>query len=93
MPASRCWTCTAAIRHPSRVSALILLVPLAYKPPSLADSAPPTPAWVEAAMMRLIGSDFLVWAAIHVARDHVIGLVLATPPDLLTSAARRSGRG
>jgi pimeloyl-ACP methyl ester carboxylesterase len=76
-----------AIRHPDRVSALILLVPLAYKPPTQADSAPPMPAWVEATMMQLIGSDFLFWAAIHVAREQVIKLVLATPPELLTSAS------
>jgi pimeloyl-ACP methyl ester carboxylesterase len=76
-----------AIRHPDRVSALILLVPLAYKPPSQADSAPPMPAWVEATMMQLIGSDFLFWAAIHVAREQVIKLVLATPPELLASAS------
>jgi len=76
-----------AIRHPDRVSALILLVPLAYKPPSQADSAPPMPAWVEAAMMRLIGSDFLFWAALHVARDQVIKVVLATPPELLATAS------
>lgn len=75
-----------AIRHPDRVSALILLVPLAYKPPSQADSAPPMPAWVEATMMRLIGSDFLFWAALHVARDQVIKVVLATPPELLATA-------
>ncbi len=85
------------IRHPDRVSALIMLVPLAYKPPSQADSAPPMPAWVEAAMMRLIGSDFLFWAALHVARDQVIKVVLATPPELLATAslqerARRSLR-
>jgi pimeloyl-ACP methyl ester carboxylesterase len=76
-----------AIRHPDRVSALILLVPLAYKPPSQADSAPPMPALVEAAMMQLIGSDFLFWAALHVARDQVIKGVLATPPDLLAAAS------
>jgi pimeloyl-ACP methyl ester carboxylesterase len=76
-----------AIRHPDRVSALILLVPLAYKPPSQADSAPPMHAWLEAAMMQLIGSDFLFWAAIHVAREQVIQLVLATPPALLTPAS------
>jgi pimeloyl-ACP methyl ester carboxylesterase len=76
-----------AIRHPDRVSALILLVPLACKPPSQADSAPPMPAWVEATMMRVIGSDLLFWTAIHVARDQVIKLVLATPPELLTSAS------
>jgi pimeloyl-ACP methyl ester carboxylesterase len=76
-----------AIRHPDRVSALILLVPLAYKPPSQADSAPPMPAWVEAAMIRVIGSDFLFWAALHVARNQVIKVVLATPPELLTTAS------
>lgn len=76
-----------AIRHPDRVSALILLVPLAYKPPSQADSAPPMPAWVEATMMRLIGSDFLFWAALQVARDQVIRVVLATPPELLATAS------
>ena len=76
-----------AIRHPDRVSALILLVPLAYKPPTQADSAPPMPAWVENTMMRLIGSDFLFWAALHVAREQVIKHVLATPPELLTAAS------
>ena len=76
-----------AIRHPDRVSALVLLVPLTYKPPALADSAPPMPSWVEGAMMRLIGSDFLFWAAIHVARDQVINIVLATPPELLKAAS------
>ena len=75
-----------AIRHPDRVSALVLLVPLAYKPPTQAESAPPMPAWVEKLMMRMIGSDFLFWAALHVARDQVIQLVLATPPGLLKSA-------
>ncbi len=75
-----------AIRHPDRVSALVLLVPLAYKPPTQADSAPPLPPWIEKTMMRLIGSDFLFWAALHVARDQVIKVVLATPPELLTHA-------
>jgi 2-hydroxy-6-oxonona-2,4-dienedioate hydrolase len=76
-----------AIRHPDRVSALVLLVPLAYKPPTQADSAPPMPPWVENTMMRMIGSDFLFWAALHVARDQVIKVVLATPPGLLTAAS------
>ena len=76
-----------AIRHPDRVSALVLLVPLAYKPTTQADSAPPMPPWVENTMMRLIGSDFLFWAALHVAREQVIKVVLATPPELLTTAS------
>ncbi len=76
-----------AIRHPGRVSALVLLVPLAYKPPAQADSAPPLPAWVENTMLRLIGSDFLFWAALQLARDQVIKVVLATPPALLATAS------
>ena len=76
-----------AIRYPDRVSALVLLVPLAYKPPTQADSAAPMPAWVENTMMRMIGSDFLFWVVLHVARDQAIKLVLATPPGLLTTAS------
>ncbi len=78
-----------AIRHPDRVSALILVVPLAYKPPTQPDSAPRMPAWVENTMMRMLGSDFLFWAALHVARDQVIKVVLATPPELLGAASPR----
>ena len=76
-----------AIRHPDRVSALVLMVPLAYKPGALADSAPPLAPWVEATLMRLIGSDFLFWAGLHVARDSLTKLVLATPPEQVASAS------
>ena len=76
-----------ALRHPDRVSALILLVPITYKPPTRANSAAPMPAWVEKTMMRMLGSDFLFWAATHLAREQVIKLVLATPPELLTGAS------
>ena len=76
-----------ALRHPERVSALVLMVPLAYKPPTQADSARPMPAWVENSMMQMFGSDFLFWAATHIARDTVIKTVLATPPQLLNSAS------
>jgi 2-hydroxy-6-oxonona-2,4-dienedioate hydrolase len=76
-----------AIRHPDRVSALVLLAPLAYKPPDQANSAPPLPSWVEETMMRVIGSDFLFWIALHAARDQMIRVVLATPPTLLTAAS------
>ncbi len=76
-----------AIRHPDRVSALILLVPLTYKPPEIAGSAKPLPAWVESTMMTALGSDFLFWAGSHVARDQMIQTVLATPPQVLASAS------
>ena len=76
-----------AIRHPDRVNALVMLVPLTYKPPTQEASAPAMPLWIEATMMRLISSDFLFWAAMHLARDQVIKVVLATPPDLLLQAS------
>ena len=76
-----------AIRHPDRVSALILLAPLTYKPPGVAGTAMPMPAWIENMMMTALGSDFLFWTASHVARDTMIRTVLATPPELLAAAS------
>ena len=76
-----------AIRHPARVSALVLLVPLAYKPATVANSASPLAAPAEAILMRLIGSDLLFWTGLHVARDQVIRYVLATPPEQVAAAS------
>ena len=76
-----------AIRHPDRVSAMVLLVPLAYKPSTSADSAKPLAPWAEALLMRLIGSDFAFWAGLHMARDQVIRYVLATPPEQVSAAS------
>lgn len=76
-----------AIRHADRVSALILTVPIAYQPPVQAASATPVPPWFDSLMMRVSGSDFLAWAALHLAREQAIKFVLATPPELLTHAS------
>ena len=76
-----------AIRHPDRVSALVLLVPLAYKPDALPNSAKHLAPSAEATLMQLIGSDFLFWVGLHVARDQVIQYVLATPPRQVSSAS------
>jgi 2-hydroxy-6-oxonona-2,4-dienedioate hydrolase len=80
-----------AIRHPGRVSALILVVPITYKPAAAAaPTAPtaPTPnAWAERVLMALISSDFAYWSAVHIARDQVLQRVLATPPALIASAS------
>ena len=78
-----------AIRHPDRVSALVLLVPLAYKPNALADSAKPLAPWAENMLMWLIGSDFLFWAGLHVARDQVVKYLLATPPEQVAAGSPR----
>jgi 2-hydroxy-6-oxonona-2,4-dienedioate hydrolase len=76
-----------AIRHPGRVSALVLVVPIAYKPGTVADSAPPVSDDKDALLLRLLGSDFLFWTALHVARDPLIRHVLATPPEQVAAAS------
>jgi 2-hydroxy-6-oxonona-2,4-dienedioate hydrolase len=76
-----------AIRHADRVSALVLVVPIAYKPSTVRNSAQPLAPWGEKMLMRLIGSDFLFWAGLHVARNQVIKYVLATPPALVADAS------
>jgi 2-hydroxy-6-oxonona-2,4-dienedioate hydrolase len=78
-----------AIRHPGRVSALVLVVPIAYKPGAVADSAPPVSDDKDALLLRLLGSDFLFWSTLHVARDPLIRHVLATPPELVAAASEQ----
>lgn len=78
-----------ALRHPDRVSALVLVVPIAWKPGSVADSMPPVSDQKDEWLLRLLGSDFLYWAGLRVARDQVFRHVLATPPDLVHAASER----
>ncbi len=75
-----------AIRHPHRVSAMVLIAPIAYKPGTVADSAAPISSNKDALLLRLLGSDFLFWAALHVARDPLMRYVLATPPEQVAAA-------
>ncbi|MDP3347903.1 MAG: alpha/beta hydrolase [Hydrogenophaga sp.] len=75
-----------AIRHPD-VRALVLVVPIAWKPGDLAASAPPIADWKDEVLLRLLGSDFLYWASLRLARDQVVRHVLATPPELMAAAS------
>ena len=74
-----------AISYLNRVSALVLIVPIAYKPSTLSNSAPPLSRWTEKVLMHLIWSVFVFWIALHVARAQVIKYVLATLPELVTN--------
>ena len=76
-----------AIRHPGRVSALVLVVPITYKPGTVADSAPPVSDDKDALLLRLLGSDFLFWTALQVARDPLVRHLLATPPEQVAAAS------
>jgi pimeloyl-ACP methyl ester carboxylesterase len=78
-----------AIRHADRVSALVLVVPITYKPGTVADSAPPVSDAKDALLLRLLGSDFLFWTGLHLARDPLIRHVLATPPEQVAAATEQ----
>lgn len=79
----------AAIRHPTRVDALALVVPIAFRPEDVAASAPSVSDRTDAMLMRLLGSDLLFWAALKLAREQVVRYVLATPPEQLAVAEPR----
>jgi 2-hydroxy-6-oxonona-2,4-dienedioate hydrolase len=76
-----------AIRHPNRVGALVLVVPLVHKPDAVADAAPPAADPKDEWLLRLLGSDALYWSALHLARDLLLRHVLATPPELVRAAS------
>ncbi len=75
-----------ALRHPARVSALVLLVPALYVPrPANAPplTAPPATQFLFDTVLR---SDFLFWAAIRLAPGLVIRAILATSPAVVDAA-------
>jgi pimeloyl-ACP methyl ester carboxylesterase len=82
-----------AIRHPARTSALVLLVPAAYKPPDVAASAPELPPLAEKLLMTIVTSDFVFWSTARFAPETATRLVLATPPeDFLAASAEEQAR-
>jgi 2-hydroxy-6-oxonona-2,4-dienedioate hydrolase len=76
----------AAIAHPERVSALVLVVPIASKPGDVANSAPAASDEKDDWLLRLLGSDYLYWVALNTARAQVFRHVLATPPERIAAA-------
>lgn len=77
-----------ALRHPERVSALILAVPRAYAPGVAEVSAPAE----SGAMMKMVmaGADFAYWAAARFARRSLVRF-LGVPPEV-EAAARPEDR-
>ena len=75
-----------AIRHPQRVSALVLLVPAAYAPRAGGAPSLDTPAATPALFDIALRSDFLMWLATHTVRRTLVRGILGTPPELLREA-------
>jgi 2-hydroxy-6-oxonona-2,4-dienedioate hydrolase len=70
-----------AIRHPDKCAAMILLVPLAWKPETASPSAPKVSPWQQSILTTLVGSDFVFWSAARLAPNLIIRKVLATPNE------------
>lgn len=76
-----------ALRHPARVTALVLLVPATFAP--RAGGLPPMQAPAATAFLfdTALRSDFLLWAAIPLARKTLTRAILATPPQVVREAS------
>ena len=74
-----------ALRHPDRVSALILLVPRTYDP---SQAIGPDKGLQSQAVLRVVetSADFLFWLAIKLARASVVRF-LGVPPELEAAAS------
>jgi len=75
-----------ALRHPGRVSGLILLVPRTYDP---TQSIGVDDSMQSQAVLRLIegSADFLFWLAIRIARGSVVRF-LGVPPEVEATASK-----
>lgn len=76
-----------ALRHPGRLTALVLLVPATYVPRPGAAPAVHQPPGTQVLLDTVLQSDVLFWAVSKLARDTVIRALLATPPAVVHSAA------
>jgi pimeloyl-ACP methyl ester carboxylesterase len=81
-----------AIRHPERCAALVLMVPMAYRPHDIAVAVPRMTPLTEKLLMTMVGSDFVFWFGSRFARNLMIKVVLGTPPEAVrgASAAERA---
>ena len=75
-----------ALRHPERCAALVLVVPAAYVPRPGGDAPVKAPRWTRFLFDTALRSDFLFWASTRLVRRTMISAILATPPDVVTSA-------
>ena len=76
-----------AIRHPDRCAALVLLVPLAWRPPDAQGSATLRSTLQQDILSRVVGSNFVFWSAMNLARVRAMSLVLATPVEVIETAS------
>jgi 2-hydroxy-6-oxonona-2,4-dienedioate hydrolase len=76
-----------AIDYPERCTALVLMVPLAYKPQDVPASVPTLSPFTEKILMTIVGSDFAFWLGTKLAPSLVTKTVLGTPPEIAANAS------
>ncbi|HEV8339966.1 MAG TPA: alpha/beta hydrolase [bacterium] len=74
------------LRHPDRVSAVVLLVPGLYSPKTEEPAAAPVPAVIMNLVLRF---DFPMWAATKVVPERLQTILFATPRELVRSLSAR----
>jgi pimeloyl-ACP methyl ester carboxylesterase len=74
------------LRHPRRVTALVLLVPATYVPQP-GHAAPERPTGPGFLFDTALKSDVLFWAATRLARQTMIRAILGTPPAVVERAS------
>jgi len=76
-----------AVRHPERVSALVLMVPAAFVPRQGGAAPVRTPPGTLQLFDTALRSDFLFWAIRRMAPNLMIRGLLGTPPELVARAS------
>jgi pimeloyl-ACP methyl ester carboxylesterase/predicted enzyme related to lactoylglutathione lyase len=76
-----------ALRHPDRVTAMILMVPAAYVPRTGGEASVRTPHWTQFLFDTALRSDFLFWKLIRFMPDTTARSILATPPEVVARAS------
>jgi 2-hydroxy-6-oxonona-2,4-dienedioate hydrolase len=79
-------TMQLALRHPQRVSAMLLLVPLAYTPDPSPGAPAALPPPVRFVLEAAVKSDLLFWLALRLSPAIVAKTLLATPSEVLDGA-------
>lgn len=75
-----------ALRHPGRITALLLLVPAAYVPRPGGAPAVHTSSGAQFLLDTALQSDVLLWAVSTFARETAIRMILATPTTVVRNA-------
>jgi pimeloyl-ACP methyl ester carboxylesterase len=79
-------TMQLALRHPDRVTAMVLMVAAAFAPPAKGPTPKRMSAFDEAMMNLTLRSDFVFWLALRLAPRAITRMILGTPPELVAEA-------